>query len=99
MSCEDLYFCQNEICDGKKNGMKTLLKINADKFTEKTKYSWAQPFQCQICNATFYSCNICNQIKFETPTIIKSRLPRHNLLHFFSITPNIDVNEYKRQQT
>ena len=73
--------CKNEISSGRKNGMATLMQVLKIPEEIKTKYSWAQPYECNICNATYFICNQCNLNNSKSTLHIKSRLARHHSQH------------------
>ena len=73
--------CKNVICAGNKNKKFTLFKVTPIPGDVQSKYSWAKPYQCSICNATYYICQRCQLNKSVTSMFIKSRLRRHHLQH------------------
>ena len=90
--------CNNEICAGRKNNMHTLLKVMPIPADIEKKYSWAQPYQCNICNATFYICETCKSNSPKNTMFIKSRLRRHHLQHIKSKETEPQSNKKKRKQ-
>ena len=52
--------CRNKLCDGLKNGMDTVVCSNNNANKDMLEYQWAVEYQCQICDAKYYSCKICD---------------------------------------
>ena len=73
--------CSNEICAGRKNGMYTLEKLSNIASNQATKYVWAIPYKCNICDTVYYSCKICSDSESKHVFYKRSRLARHNTHH------------------
>ena len=94
---------KNLLCVGRKNGIYTLRKVNCIPEDVLKRYDWVLPVEYNICNAVYYTCNICKEKGLEPNIYIKQRLLHHNARHKTCIIateePNQDVTVLKRKHS
>ena len=77
--------CQNKLCVDGTSRICEVVPHEVKSDNMLARYLWAKTYKCPQCNTVYYKCMICDDSGSSSKLLYRSRLYRHNKIHFSDV--------------